>query len=75
MKKEAIIRAVAQARVACADSALARYMCLACGYTYDPKRGDAKGGVSPGVAGDDLPSGWRCPTCGKDQSHFARRDD
>ena len=76
MKKQAtIIRAVVEARSVDSDRAQARYMCLACGYTYDPKRGDAKGGIAPGISGDDLPRDWLCPTCGKDQTHFARRDD
>jgi len=74
-KENAIIRAVVESRVAGTDRALARYMCLTCGYTYDPKRGDAKGGIEPGTSGDDLPHDWCCPTCGKDQTYFARRDD
>ena len=53
----------------------ARYVCLICGYTYDPKRGDAKGGIAPGTSGEDLPHDWLCPTCGKDQTYFSRRDD
>lgn len=52
-----------------------RYLCLVCGYTYDPARGDPKGNIPPGTSGDDLPHDWLCPTCGKDQTHFARRDD
>jgi rubredoxin len=51
-----------------------RYVCLICGYTYDPGRGDEKGGVAPGTPGDQLPPGWTRPLCGKDQTFFARRD-
>ncbi|WP_243357710.1 rubredoxin [Fundidesulfovibrio terrae] len=52
-----------------------RYVCLLCGYTYDPKRGDAKGGIEPGTPGDKLPPDWRCPSCATSQDNFAKRDD
>jgi rubredoxin len=52
-----------------------RYVCLRCGYTYDPVRGDAKGGIKPGTPGDRLPPDWRCPVCRAGQCDFARRDD
>jgi len=52
-----------------------RYVCLMCGYTYDPKRGDAKGGIAPGTPGGELPHDWVCPVCRKDQTYFARKDD
>ncbi|WP_243312725.1 rubredoxin [Fundidesulfovibrio agrisoli] len=52
-----------------------RYVCLLCGYTYDPKRGDAKGGIAPGTPGDKLPPEWTCPVCNGPQRNFAKRDD
>jgi len=52
-----------------------RYVCLLCGYTYDPRRGDEKGGIEPGVPGDELPVDWCCPVCRADQTNFAKRDD
>lgn len=52
-----------------------RYVCLMCGYTYDPKRGDPKGGIPRGTPGDRLPPQWRCPVCEAEQRNFARRDD
>ncbi len=52
-----------------------RYICLLCGYTYDPRRGDPKSGVEPGTPGDKLPREWVCPVCKADQNSFARRDD
>ena len=54
---------------------LDRYICLRCGYTYDPKRGDPKGGVAPGTPGENLPADWRCPVCQAAQRDFAKRDD
>lgn len=54
---------------------LMRYMCLRCGYTYDPKQGDPQGGISPGTPGEALPEDWCCPVCRADQRQFAMRDD
>jgi len=51
-----------------------RYVCLLCGYTYDPKRGDQKGNIPPGTPGDKLPPDWVCPLCRTDQTNFARKD-
>ncbi|MBI5110731.1 MAG: rubredoxin [Rhodovulum sp.] len=36
-----------------------------CGWTYDPALGDPDHGVPPGVAFDDLPEDWICPSCGR----------
>lgn len=52
-----------------------RYICLRCGYTYNPQRGDPKGDVAPGMPGDKLPPEWRCPNCRAGQRDFAKRDD
>jgi len=52
-----------------------RYMCLLCGYTYDPKQGDPKGGLAPGTDLAAAPQDWVCPRCGAGQDAFAMRDD
>ena len=46
-----------------------RYICVSCGYIYDPENGDEAGGILAGTAFDDLPDDWTCPLCyvGKDQ--------
>lgn len=41
-----------------------RYRCIACGYLYDPKRGEPKNGIPPGTAFKDLPDDYICPICG-----------
>jgi rubredoxin len=48
---------------------MVRYECLVCGYIYDPKIGDPKAGILPGVEFDALPDDRVCPECrvGKDQ--------
>jgi rubredoxin len=46
-----------------------RYICVNCGYIYDPARGDPERGIPPGTVFDALPDDWICPICyvGKDQ--------
>ncbi len=41
-----------------------RYRCVACGYLYDPQRGEPKNGIKPGTAFEDLPDTYICPICG-----------
>ena len=45
-----------------------KYVCNACGYIYDPAKGDPDGGIAPGTALEDIPEDWVCPICnvGKD---------
>jgi hemerythrin-like domain-containing protein/rubredoxin len=40
-----------------------RYGCMVCGYTYDPRHGEATQGVPPGTPFANLPEGWICPHC------------
>ncbi|MBF0433654.1 MAG: rubredoxin [Fibrobacteria bacterium] len=46
-----------------------KYICVNCGYEYDPEKGDPDNGVAPGTAFKDLPEDWVCPLCyvGKEQ--------
>ena len=47
--------------------------CTNCGWEYNPEKGDAfliGGMIKPGVAFDDLPSNWRCPTCRSSKDGF-----
>ena len=50
---------------------LDRYECLACGYVYEPTRGDSKHSASPGIPFAELPNTWRCPVCGARKSQFS----
>ena len=46
-----------------------KYICIPCGYVYDPLLGDSDSGIAPGTSFEDLPEDWRCPICfvGKDE--------
>lgn len=50
---------------------MAKYVCEACGYIYDPAIGDSDGGIAPGVAFADLPEDWVCPECGVGKDMFS----
>jgi rubredoxin len=40
-----------------------KYICLGCGYIYDPIKGDQKNNVSSGTEFKDLTEDWICPLC------------
>ena len=46
-----------------------KWVCVVCGYVYDPEIGDPDSGVAPGSSWEDVPEDWVCPLCavGKDQ--------
>ena len=47
-----------------------KYVCVVCGYVYDPEVGDPDSGIAPGTAFEDIPDDWMCPVCGVDKSQF-----
>jgi rubredoxin len=49
-----------------------KYICTACGYTYDPELGDPNSGIEPGTLFEDLPDDWLCPLCGVGKSMFKK---
>ncbi len=46
------------------------WMCVQCGYIYDPKKGDPRGDIPPGTPFEDLPDDWKCPECGTPKAEF-----
>lgn len=60
--------AITAAPVEMEGAAATRYGCMVCGYTYDPRTGDATQHISPGTPFDQLPEDWLCPHC-----HVTRR--
>jgi rubredoxin len=47
-----------------------RYVCVVCGYVYDPEAGDPDSGINPGTPFDLLPETWVCPLCGVGKDAF-----
>ncbi|MGI0490200.1 rubredoxin [Alkalinema pantanalense CENA528] len=46
------------------------YECAACGYVYEPLKGDNRSEIPPETEFKDLPAKWRCPVCGAPKSRF-----
>lgn len=47
-----------------------KYICLICGYIYDPEIGDEENGIEAGVSFDELPDDWLCPLCAVTKENF-----
>lgn len=47
-----------------------KYVCIACGYIYDPEVGDPDNGVAPGTSFENLADDWVCPLCGVGKEDF-----
>jgi Fe-Mn family superoxide dismutase len=52
------------------ETSMQRYVCVVCGWIYDPAEGDPEGGIAPGTPFEDLPDDWTCPACGVGKEHF-----
>ena len=48
------------------------YVCLLCGYVYDPNVGDPDNGIAAGTRFEDLPDDWTCPVCGASKDEFEK---
>ncbi len=59
-----------QPAVAAGTSDEDRFECRACGYTYDPNKGDPKHKIIAGTPFTVLPATWKCPTCGAKKGAF-----
>lgn len=46
------------------------YVCVICGYTYDPAEGEPPIGIPPGTPFADLPADYRCPICNAAKEYF-----
>ncbi|MBL4936485.1 rubredoxin [Clostridium sp. YIM B02515] len=47
-----------------------KYVCIACGYIYDPEIGDPDNGVDAGTSWENVPEDWLCPLCGVGKDQF-----
>lgn len=52
-----------------------KYVCIVCGYVYDPETGDPDNGVAPGTSFEDIDEDWLCPLCGVPKSEFEVEED
>jgi len=52
-----------------------KYKCIACGYVYNPEKGDPDGGIEPGTAFEEIPNTWVCPVCGVSKDQFEVVED
>lgn len=48
------------------------YVCVICGYTYDPAVGDPTIGIEPGTPFEDLPDDYKCPICNAAKEYFKK---
>lgn len=46
------------------------YVCLGCGYEYDPAKGDEDAEVRPGTLFEKLDKDWVCPECSEEKTNF-----
>ncbi len=53
---------------------MSKWECRVCGYIYDPAKGDPDNGVNAGVAFENLPEDWVCPSCGANKDLFDKLD-
>ena len=49
-----------------------KWECTACGYIYDPEKGDPEHGINPGTPFEDLPEEWVRPQCGVGKEFFQK---
>lgn len=46
------------------------YVCLICGFTYNPEEGDPSMSIAPGTPFEDLPEDYKCPICNASKEYF-----
>jgi len=48
------------------------YVCVICGYTYNPEEGDPSMGIPPGTSFKELPEDYKCPICNASKEYFKK---
>ena len=48
-----------------------KYICDACGWSYDEELGDPENGIAPGTKFEDLPENFERPLCGVGKELFS----
>lgn len=52
-----------------------KWMCVTCGWIYDPAIGDPDGGIPPGTPFEEISEDWFCPVCGACPKDFELIDE
>lgn len=52
------------------DQVHERYICINCGYIYDPEKGDPMNGIPEETLFAELPEEWVCPMCYATKDQF-----
>lgn len=47
-----------------------KWICVICGYIYDPAKGIPDAGIPAGTRFEDVSEDWTCPECGSPKSSF-----
>lgn len=47
-----------------------KYVCVVCGFIYDPAVGLPDDGIPAGTPFEAIPDDWSCPDCGVSKSDF-----
>jgi flavin reductase (DIM6/NTAB) family NADH-FMN oxidoreductase RutF/rubredoxin len=48
------------------------WVCVICGFTYNPEEGDPSVGIPPGTPFEDLPADYKCPICNASKEYFKK---
>lgn len=54
---------------------MAVYVCVLCGYEYDPAVGVPEQGIDEGTDFESLPDDFECPLCGASKEDFDKAQD
>jgi rubredoxin len=47
-----------------------KYICISCGYIYNPEKGDRIADIPPRTPFEELPDDWTCPMCDISKENF-----
>jgi flavin reductase (DIM6/NTAB) family NADH-FMN oxidoreductase RutF/rubredoxin len=48
------------------------WVCVICGFTYNPAEGDPSMGIAPGTPFEELPEDYKCPICNASKEYFKK---
>ena len=53
------------------ENSMKKYVCNACGYVYDEKKGDPEHGIAPGTPWEKVSEEYVCDLCGVGKDDFS----